>query len=114
VDGWAVHAHVAWGGIECVPHHKPTTQRHATGPPPQLLPMPNDGIGCGMVHAYAGHEEVLLTFFKVMFVPMITYNDLVMSQNHLYNTQQTAVNMTTMVVELLAPPESRIWSTHLI
>jgi hypothetical protein len=49
----------------------------------------------------------------LFFVPIFTYNGLVMSQEQPQHTT-TAANTSTMVVEPLAPPATRIQSIHLI
>jgi hypothetical protein len=55
-----------------------------------------------MVQANVGHEVTLITYLKVIFVPIFTYDGLVTSQ---VNPQQykQPTNTTTMVMELLAP-----------
>jgi hypothetical protein len=56
-----------------------------------------------MVQANVGHEVMLITLSKNIFVPIFTYDGLVTSQ---VSTQQNKqpTNTTTMVMEPLTPP----------
>jgi hypothetical protein len=47
-----------------------------------------------------------------MFVPIFTYDGLVMSQVHLQQHKKQPTNTTTMVMEPLAPPAAWIQRYH--
>jgi hypothetical protein len=57
-----------------------------------------------MVHTNVGHKVTLITLSKGYFVPIFTYDGLVMSQVHPQQHKKQPTNTTTMVMELLAPP----------
>jgi hypothetical protein len=61
----------------------------------------------GMVQTNVGHKVTLITYLKVIFVPIFTYDGLVTSR---VNPQQhkQPTNTTTMVMEPLAPPAAWI------
>ncbi len=61
----------------------------------------------GILHANVGHEVTLITLSKGYFVPIFTYDGLVMLRVHPQQHKQPT-NTTTLVMELLAPPAAWI------